>query len=455
MNARRWRLIFLIVLVTGFFHLLFYAVWVPPWQFPDEPRHFEYVRLIYEVKRPLGWDDGDPSLEAAIIRSMARFDFWRFGFAVGGYVQHRDQVFAEIWTSAYQNVLFHPPLYYALVGTITGFLPRSAMVSQLFLLRLLSVLLGTLNLLLIGLIGVVLGGWRRGASLAAFAALVPGHVFINASVNNDVLAETLSLLTIWAGLVLMRRGVRWDIVLLLLGFLLLAVYTKRSTVFLIPYGALSVAVGWWNRRSYRITHKWVYLAGGLAFSVGVVLVFGIVAWRWGRVQQITAFLERFSSPSAFVQAWQEAPLRLYVVTVFESFWARLGWLNVFLPRWVYGILWGSTVLSLIGWIPILRRWWRESTSAARLTGMVILVTLLIQWGMVVGKEILYLSGPLRMLPQGRYLYPFMPFYALFYVEGWSEWCRRLSVPSRTVIFGFLSLISLLAAWTLISFYYGG
>ncbi len=455
MNSTRWRWVFLIALITGVFHLLFYAVWVPPWQFPDEPRHFEYARLIYELKRPLGWDDGDPTLEAAIIRSMAQFDFWRFGFAVGGYVQHRDQVFAEIWTSGYQNVLFHPPLYYALVGTITGFLPRSAMVTQLFLLRLLSVVFGTLNLLLIGLVGVVLGGWRRGASLLAFAALVPGHMFINASVNNDVLAETFGLLTVLAGLILMRRGIRWETALLLIGSLLLAVYTKRSTVFLIPYGALSLAVAWWNQTSRNESHTWAYVVGGLLLSVGIVIGLGLVAWRWGRVQQINAFLARFSSPSEFVRAWQEAPLALYVTTVFESFWARLGWLNVFMPRWVYTLLWVSTGVAFLGWLLLLNRWWRYSSVAARLTGAVLVVTLLLQWGVVVGKEILYLSGPLRMLPQGRYLYPFMPVYALFYVEGWSEWLQRLRVPPRTVIFAFLSFLSLGAAGILISFYYGG
>lgn len=455
MGLKGWPRVFTIALIVGFFHLLFYAVWVPPWQFPDEPRHFEYVRLIYELKRPLGWDDGDPTLEAAIIRSMARFDFWRFGFAVGGYVQHRDQVFAEIWTSAYQNVLFHPPLYYALVGTMTGFFPRSAMISQLFLLRLLSVGLGVVNLLLIGLTGIVLGGWRRGVGLLAFAALVPGHVFINASVNNDVLAETLSLIVVLAGLLLMKRGLRWGPGMMLVVALALAVYTKRSTVFLIPYAVMAFLVAGWNLRRRRTDRGVVFIGLSVVVALLVLLLMGVVAWRWGRVHQVQSLVLSLLSPESLMERLKHVPFRLYATIVFESFWARLGWLNVFMPRWVYVLLWGMTGLAALGWMPLLRRWWNERVGLSRLAGVVVLLTLLLQWGMVVGKEILYLSGPLRMLPQGRYLYPFMPFYALFYVEGWRVWLRRLRLPAQTTIVIFLSLLALLAMKISISFYYGG
>jgi hypothetical protein len=62
------------------------ALVLPPWQGPDEPKHFEYAGLLVEKRHEL-WSErrlirhpGDisPELQAAIIDSMARHDFWTY-----------------------------------------------------------------------------------------------------------------------------------------------------------------------------------------------------------------------------------------------------------------------------------------------------------------------------------------------------------------------------------------
>src|SRR5262249_16882930 len=61
------------------------ALIVPPWQGPDEPKHFEYIRLLVDKRdqlwrehRLLRLDDAVPELQRAIIASMVRHHFWEY-----------------------------------------------------------------------------------------------------------------------------------------------------------------------------------------------------------------------------------------------------------------------------------------------------------------------------------------------------------------------------------------
>src|SRR5690348_11348802 len=61
------------------------AVTTPPWQGPDEPKHFEYVRRLIDLRdqlwsehRLLRLEDASPDLQRQIIRSMEAHHFWRY-----------------------------------------------------------------------------------------------------------------------------------------------------------------------------------------------------------------------------------------------------------------------------------------------------------------------------------------------------------------------------------------
>ncbi len=447
-----WQRVFLLAVLVGMVHMLVYAWWTPPWQNPDEPRHYEYVRLIGELGRPPGWNDTDPTLEATTIRSMARFDFWRFGFAVGGYVQHRDQTFAEIWTPGNKNVHIHPPLYYRLMATLTNFLPRQAMVSQLLLLRLLSVVIGTFSLLLIGLTGVALASWKEGAALIIFAALVPGHAAINAAVNNDVLTELFGVLTVAAGVLIMRRGVRPVPLFFLLVGLALAVMTKRSSVFLLAYALLSLLTAIKHYHFRRQPGRWLLFGMGLLLFTTVAGAWA--AWRLGRVGMLAPRLQQLAAWDTLLPLLQQFPCENNLTLLFQSFWARLGWLTVPLPSWAYTLLLLSTLLALFGWAGVLSDWRRlpsEKRALWRDTGLTFVLTLLLQLALTLGKGLVYVGT----VAQGRYIYPFFPAYALFYVHGWGWWARRLRLPPLTSQALFLALVSLLTLAVMIHTYYGG
>ncbi len=451
-----WKGVFGLAVVAGVLHMLFYALWVPPWQFPDEPRHFEYVRLVGEWGRTAGYNEEDPSLQAAIIRSMAQFDFWRFGFAIGGYVQHRDQTFVEIWLRGFKNVHANAPLYYVLTGFGFSFLPRSAMLTQMLLLRLFSVLLGLLSLVLMGFIGRALAGWREAAVLTTFAALLPGHAFIHAAINNDALVEPLSLLTILAGILVVRRGLRpVPLTVLILG-MAGSILAKRSAVFLVAYVVLVLVAGWAlhsPRQRADVRKRLAFLVGGGVF---VVIGMTVAAWRLG-LFNVPRTAARVLQPGAFLASLAKIPWREDLTVLFQSFWARLGWLNIFLPGWAYTLLLLLSLLALSAWLiraaSTRSRSFRLSPEQ-RAVLAIFLMTLLVQWGILFGREIVYLAGALRQVPQGRYLYPFLPAYGFFFMEGWAWWWRKLRLPAVGTSAVILGALALLSTWHLVNFYYG-
>ncbi len=443
----------LILLALGAVHVLLYLVFVPPWQFPDEPRHFEYVRLYADLgRRPYG-RDRDPALEEAIVHSMAQFDFWRFGFASVNYVPESPPRFRDLWGAAYAHALFQPPLYYALTRyAIQPFL-QDSLIPQLYAARLFSWLVAVFNLVLIYFIGYALGKHRLGTLMLLFAALLPGHAFINAAVINDVLAELWVLFALLAGIVLLVRG--WHPVPL--GILLVSVFlgllTKRTTLVTVPWTGyvLLYLLITTVRRHHRLR---LWLVGTVFVAALVVGAAFVYVWQQGLIGLPRDAWEKLITGIY----WQEAkslPWGRYFHTLFTSFWGHFGWLNVPLPSVVYVILLLMTGGALGGWVVH----WYERVRDGRLwtpgviVGLGLILSVLVQWGLVFGKEIVYAYFGGQSLPQGRYLYPLLPAYALFYLIGWRPWLQRVRVPEGLFWSLGLLLLATYALFHLLNTYY--
>ena len=71
--TRRWLLL---VFLGGSIHAGAYALFVPLWQAPDEPGHFEAACLFSQVKRPLTGDDLSLPLQRDILANLAQHEFW-------------------------------------------------------------------------------------------------------------------------------------------------------------------------------------------------------------------------------------------------------------------------------------------------------------------------------------------------------------------------------------------
>jgi 4-amino-4-deoxy-L-arabinose transferase-like glycosyltransferase len=325
------RVILLSYLVLGGL----YAVYTPAWQAPDEPAHYNYVRH-------LATRTAFPEL------------------VQGCY----DQAYLEQLTSqrfppelSIEPVCYEyhqPPLYYLLAGPIYALTGGS-----LLALRLFSVALGA------GVVRLALAMGRTvfprrpelGLGAMALVALVPMHLAMLASVNNDALAELLLaalLLVLSRRLVAPGRGARrGDIGLgILLG---LGLLTKTTVYIALPLAALTL---WWARPK-----QW----GELLRQAG--LVFGLallVALPWylrnarlygpldllglGRHDEVVA--GQLRTVEYLAGSGWGGYLGRFISTTFHSFWGQFGWMAVPMDGRTYLLLALLTLLALgglIGW----------------------------------------------------------------------------------------------------------
>jgi hypothetical protein len=473
-------LLIAISLVQGFI----YSVIIPPWQAPDEPRHFEYVKLLYEKRRLVGWGDVTPSVEQEIIASMDRYNFWQFGI-VNTQVfpsEGLPQSFRDIWLPGVSHELHQPPLAYLVYATVLPFAgPDPA--TQLYAMRLISVIMGTLVVLASYLTMMELFPDDPFMFLAvpSFIAFLPMHAYTTSVLTNDNLAALLVSLVILLQVISLRRGLsvsRLTASVILLG---LGIFTKRTALVALPIILVVIAIYLW-RRGFRPHLAWKKAAVVLG-SLSLLTVVAVLNW-----DRLRAFLVRllpgldraldslfyiylfyFLRPSAdhhysldptkYFTADSLAYYRRFLQMLFETFWARFGWVNVQLHPLCYLLIGLVCLTSAFGLVVFIFRNRRAAHPMNLFQKDALLVfgtAILFGFGMLVVKMIRDWDNVPRPLTQGKFLFPvIIPIAALFMVG-----LRELAPPSRRghLLLGWLGGLVLLEAISLLAyiipFYYG-
>jgi hypothetical protein len=281
--TRRARaLVALAFVLAAFIHANLWGQIVPPWQVPDEIAHFEYVHLLTRLGRRPTPADADPALQAAILRSMWDNHFWEYlrlqrperppvrfapGAATSGGAIPPTEVIGDALVSVYSQLHNPTPVYYVLLAPVQALVIDQPIDDQLRALRLASRVIFALGVMFIALTAGELFAWRWPAVIAAglFSVLQPMFVYIGSGLNNDngvmlfVSALTWQLARGW------RRGYPWPRLLLILVLTILAIYAKRTAVFLVLW--VPIVLGAWAlSRMARPRVQRVVLAsvGGLA-----------------------------------------------------------------------------------------------------------------------------------------------------------------------------------------------
>jgi len=438
---------------------LLYAAVTPPWQAPDEPKHFEYARLIADEGRLVNEKDRSVPMQTAIIESMVRHRFWELGYYTFPYdAANPPQELKQVWAPVQASMLFHPPLYYALCAMATWPWLSADVTTQLYAMRVLSVLLFA---------GIVVTAFLTGrelfpadtALLIAIPAAVlwqPMFTFISSSVNNDNLANLLVAVLIW---LLVRWYVRGFSVLhglAVVALLLLGLLTKRTTLFAWPLVAVAVPLYLWGRGAGRWA-RWAWIAGAGVVIAGLL---GLVAlalsgqggplfkWLaidlyWGTDVLRNPDEYRLTDPTVYAA---------YAEHLFVTFWASFGWTARNLERAWYWVLVAIHLVTAGGLILWVARAWRGRISLSRgqkRALLLLIVAIVLSLGIVLGKEVrlqTFLPGD---LPQGRYLFPvIVPIFVLLIVGLW-QWSparyRRLALVV------FLSALALFDALCLVGY----
>lgn len=372
-----------------------FAVYTPPWQAPDEPAHYNYVRYVAEKGQFPVLHMGDyPHAYLEQIKA-ARFP-------------------ADMSIEPIRYEFHQPPLYYALLAPIYRLTE-----GRLIALRLVSVLLGAGIVVFAYAIGRCIrrentdaGAWRAASlwdpatqhrtevrrpssvpipdgaensvgvwpsnsalalAAAAFVAFLPQHLATVSQVGNDVLAELLLAAVLYVLLRRMtegrlqiaegrlqvgggrRRMVGGQIALgVLLGLILI---TKTTAYIALP---LAVGVLIWRWRRERADLRAVLAQGAAVFVPAAVIALpwyarNLSVYGWPDflglqrhdaivVGQLRA--ADFIAQNGWPAYWQRA-----VEWTFKSFWGVFGWMGVWLDNRVYfalALLSGLAVAGL-GW----------------------------------------------------------------------------------------------------------
>ncbi len=403
---------------------------VPPWQAPDEPKHFEYVRLLAEGERLIAFASeaqaADPALQAAIVRSMDEHAFWWYGHAPGYDPAHPSPRFADLWLGGSHTAFYRSsPVYYWLASLVQ---PADRL-TGLYTARLLSVLLT--------FVAVLLAGWaarelfpddpfvRYGAPV--FVAFHPMFAFLGAGVSNDALVNAAAMFAFLLVCRLLARGASPARLLLLVLAVGAAVAVKRTALFLVPT-ALVALLAWLALSARR--H-----ATAVAAALGSLAVLALGGWLWwstggaGAIPQAWRWsLQRylFNEPDqldrilAYLRAPEIGPILLeYQAGLFDDFWGSFGWQLIRFPAWLYLGLGLATLAALAGLARLLVA--RATPPPQRAA----LVTCAAAVGLAAAGATLffvaYLNQPYPPPPQGRYLFAALGPVALLFTAGLGAW----------------------------------
>lgn len=267
----RWLVV---VFLIGLLNASLFALATPLWQAPDEPGHFEYACLLGQLSRPLQGHDRSLPLQQSIIASLDRHGFWSLvrepqpdplpaSFAADRFLLRSASQIGD-----------EPPAYYlAPAGVCLLPLPLE---TQARLMR-------GWGALLFGLAAAATAwGWMGGRPDRAggvfpcghplLLALLPMPAFIAGSVNNDSLALLAATLVFAVVLRGQRLGWTWPRLLGLLAAAALALASKKTNAFLLPWLALLAAAGLWQWLGQRGWSSGRRLAAGALLAGAATLI---------------------------------------------------------------------------------------------------------------------------------------------------------------------------------------
>ncbi|MHB1132134.1 MAG: glycosyltransferase family 39 protein [Chloroflexota bacterium] len=445
------------------------ALLVPPWQGPDEPKHFEYARLLvdqraqlWSERRLLGPADASPALQGQIIASLAEYHYWEHVSWLPSGPQTPAPLpanFAAIWPQGTHTQLHRPSLYYYLGALVLLPVADQPLEVQLLALRFLSALLGALT---------VLVAWAAARAAfpddpflplvtAAFVAALPMHVFIAGTANNDNLVALLGAL-VALGLARALRGGGARQWLLILGALALALATKRTAVGMAPALALAACLGLATLRRRLV------LPAALGLGLGATGLGALALWPPAGLPEA---LSAYALNGA--HQWQGllripwgvpetgALLLRQLAALFASFWGLFGWFNLLLPLPWYLLFAALSGLCLVGFLYWFASRLVERSPLARAqlaTAAVCLVAVVGMVALALAERLPYLSP--HELPQGRYLFVVLVPIALVHAVGAGALLpRRPStrwLAARLVALGLVLLDLVVYAGYVVPFY---
>lgn len=287
-----------------------------------------------------------------------------------------------------------------------------------YALRLLSVLLATLNVALMFKVFRLFlpeGGWALAAGL--FVVTLPQFLFMSAAIDNDNLANLLCTASLYLALRIFDSPVQRRNYLALGIVLGLGLLTKKTLLFTVPVIVLILAYVAWRHRPQRQT---VLRYGALLLVIALLLggLFFLRNYRlygeWLGTQMEKRTLIDLVQEKSLLSPYF---LRTFPLNLFLSYVGKFGYMNASLPKWAYL---GYALIIAVGVVGLALYLHERRFRDARV-GFAVLFILSCLAGIVV-YNLTY------SMPQGRFLFPVISLLAALLTLGWKAILERVHLP---------------------------
>ncbi len=399
-----------------------YALSTPPFEAPDEPAHYAYVRYLVENR----------SLPPLIVS----FDEWEQGqmhqpplyYFIGAVLA--GGMDSEGWEQAY------PPNPYAALGqprapgnvnAVLHSLQPTASAQRtaraLGYLRVLSLACSAVTVWLTYRLALLVSAREKWFAVGAASMLAfnPQFLFISASVNNDLLVTVLAAGTLLTAAHVAQgkgRPYRTPIVFgLLTGLAGLAKLSGLATMGMIP---IAYVIHYHARDERRLWPD-------LLLPVLLAGVIAIIASGWWYARNALSYGDPLGMQhyaATFAVGQRPMALRTALATaidVFPSYWGVFGWMNILAPE-IYYI--GFRILTVVAVIGTLIGLVRAVVGRIVLEGDARRALYMCSiWGAIVALLILRWTQT-NMRTQGRLAFPAAPVLSIALMAGITVWIPR-------------------------------
>jgi len=429
---------------------IIYIIIIPPWQSPDEPTHFEYVKVLAEGDPP--WDPHpSPELQEKIIVSLDHYDYWRYLL-----VEKPDPLPTTFKVTPFlfmapSQIGKNPPIYYWLASLVLRLTSNLSIKAEFYRLRALSLLFSILTVVFVWACAAEIFGKFSPLCPAAagITALLPQFMVIGTSVSPDPCVNFFGTGAIYLILRFQRRGYTIFRIIFLLLWHGIGVLVNYKFVILL--GALPgvVLIHLYLRQPRTYSFKKLLFCSGVVI-VMLLISYAGMAWYFPRIARLFVIRTNilYSTISTYFQSKTSFPPGYwpwFSLEVFKSFWLKYGWLTYELPLFFYRILQIASLIALAGlglfWGKIIigkngGAWpAREGILTLILYASAALVAYYLFWGLKV-------TGTTT---QGRHLFIVMPAWAILFILGWIQF-----FPARFERGVSLGILSAFALFTIIS-----
>lgn len=331
-----------LVIIRG----IIYISIVPPWLAPDEPAHFEAIRLIGQVGlRPTKDVYLTTPMHPEMPSSFEKFHIWKIGGIAPPPTDNPLNAFFIYYyppssTGGLVTAGSYPLLYHSLLAPVSALIKAWHITEQLYLLRFIS-LLFTVFIVMIGWYftrAIFPEAKMYAVTVTSFLVFLPMHIHVNTSLNTDVVTTLLASLYFLVLVKIFRDGVSPTKVVLAGGLQIAAILVKPTVLFTIPTSVVAAMVYFARRFQWKPKVLALLLVTMVVFALpGAVLFFQVA--NTGRVSTMS-----FSASSINLRGEYFSPdsLAIYIHSIrwgFLSFWGYFGWNNIPIPGFWARVLW--------------------------------------------------------------------------------------------------------------------